>query len=67
MHHPISFYSAFNKSNNNIDRNKLNRNYKLDNQLSSPIRIVDSAEVQSGYYLLGFRTTKAENKDSYSL
>lgn len=57
----------FNKSNNNIDRNKLNRNYKLDNQLSSPIRIVDSAEVQSGYYLLGFRTTKAENKDSYSL
>ena len=56
--------STFNKK---ISDKYYPRTYKVDNSPKTPIVINKELDVQTGYYILGFKGTKPTNNDSYAL
>ena len=56
--------STFNKK---ISDKYYPKTYKVDNAPKAPIVINKELDVQTGYYILGFKGTKPTNNDSYAL
>lgn len=56
--------STFNKK---ISKQFIPKTYKVDNAPKTPVVINKELEVQTGYYILGFKSTKPTNHDSYAL